>query len=283
MKQYRKGLLNKGQAMKEILSALNDVPINFYGKVEDQFSNAVANAAVNFSIRIYNGTESTVKRGQVMADDKGFFSITGYKAQDLGLGPQKAGYVLATADTFFKYSHLEEHPYASDPKSPTVIRMWKLQGAEPLLGINQHYKIPFTAAPIYFDLLASKIVPSGGDLKLMVNRLNGSISGQNPQDWGFTVWAVDGGLMKSSEQPSITYQAPESGYHPSDMLTASSNRHGIGVIQQDFFVQSRNGQVYSKIDLTFGINSTPDGFMSITFGGVANTNGSRNWEATASQ
>ena len=115
-----------------------------------------------------------------------------------------------------------------------------------------------------------------------MNRPTGEISERNPQDWGFKIEAVDGGVMEASDA-SVTYAAPESGYEPSDTLTASSNRHGIEMIQQSFFVESRNGQVYSKFDLSCDINSTPDGLVNITFNGAANTNGSRNWEATVPQ
>ena len=45
-----------------------------------------------------------------------------------------------------------------------------------------------------------------------------------------------------------------------------------------FFVSSRNGQTYSKVLFSFTINQDPDGFMYASFRGVANTNGSRNWE-----
>jgi hypothetical protein len=45
-----------------------------------------------------------------------------------------------------------------------------------------------------------------------------------------------------------------------------------------FFAVTRGGQVYSKVGLTLRINDDPNGDMYITFGGVANTNGSRNWE-----
>ena len=45
-----------------------------------------------------------------------------------------------------------------------------------------------------------------------------------------------------------------------------------------YFIQTRNGQVYSKAWLTFGINEKPDGPMSLELRGLANTNGSRNWE-----
>ena len=48
--------------------------------------------------------------------------------------------------------------------------MWKLQGAEPLAGIAQKHRLHYTDVPIHFDLLAGKIVASGGDFKLTVRR-----------------------------------------------------------------------------------------------------------------
>src|SRR5271170_6622587 len=84
-----------------LLSDYNDIPIVFYGRVEDQFTNAVADATVSFNVRVMNGSESTVNRGQVMTDGNGFFTISGYTGQDLGLVPQKPGYVLATTGTLF--------------------------------------------------------------------------------------------------------------------------------------------------------------------------------------
>jgi hypothetical protein len=54
-------------------------------------------------------------------------------------------------------------------------------------------------------------------------------------------------------------------------------------IQKVFFLMSRNGQVYSKLSVDFGINDDPSGSMWFRLKGVANTNGSRNWEATAPQ
>jgi hypothetical protein len=41
---------------------------------------------------------------------------------------------------------------------------------------------------------------------------------------------------------------------------------------------ARNGQVYGKLSIGFRINENPDDFMYVRFGGVANTNGSRNLE-----
>jgi len=273
---------NKGEKMKEGLAEMNDVPIVFYGRLADQLGGPVVGAQIAASVRIYNGVQSTVEHLAAVSDGNGFFQIQGGKGESLGVVPTKEGYILAATNTYFKYSYMYPDRFSPDPNNPTVIKMWKLQGAEPLVDIGKEYKLPFTSAPIFFDLVAGKIVPTGGDLKITVNRPAGEVSEHNPQDWGFEIEAVDGGLIETSgKESAITFAAPENGYQSSDTVTASSNRHGIGGIQQSFFVKSRNGQVYSKVHLLFGINDTPDGFMDITFSGVANTNGSRNWEATA--
>jgi hypothetical protein len=273
---------NKGQIIQEVLSNQNNVPIVFYGKLEDQFGNPVVGAQIAGNTIIYSGFHSGSAHISATSDANGNFEIDAGSGESLGIVPKKPGYALATTTTEFKYSGLYENHHAPDRNNPVVIKMWKLQGAEPLMSIDQHFKIPFTSAPIYFDLTTGKIVENGGDLKITVSRPAGSISERNPQDWAFKIEAVDGGLMEAPGDSGVTYQAPDSGYESSDTLTASSNHHGIGVIQQDFFLKCRNGQIYTKVGVTVGINKSPDGPMSIAFNGVANTNGSRNWEGSLS-
>ena len=199
--------------------------------------------------------------------------------------PQKDGYTLASTETEFKYSYMYKDHFTPDKNNPTVLKMWKLQGAEPLVGIDQHYKLHYTNAPINFDLLTGQIVPTGGDIKLTVSRSPGIMSGRNRLDWSVQVEAVDGGVMESGGQDAVTFAAPENGYLPSDTLIFSTNapHKWFGLFNQGFFVMSRNGQVYSKIGLSFRINENQDDFMYVTFSGAASTNGSRNWEATAPQ
>jgi hypothetical protein len=277
--------LSKTERMKEILSTYNDQPIVFYGQLEDQFSNVVPGATVSFEIRVLNGTDSTIKRGQVVADAVGFFTIEGYHGQDLSVVPQKKGYALASLNGGGNYSLLSSdvqrvHP---DARNPIVIKMWKLQGAEPLVNIDRRYKISYTGLPIYFDLLSGKIVPEGGDIKLSVNRQPGTISGRNRLDCGVEVAAVNGGIMNSMGQEPVTYEAPTGGYEPSLTYLFSTNPPGKWVLEfnQGFFLMSRNGQMYSKIGLSFRINESPDGDMYIGFSGIANANGSRNWEGAS--
>jgi hypothetical protein len=272
---------DKGEQIKEGLAKLNDMPIAFYGRLEDQFGSPVVGAKIAASIRIYNGVQSTVERSSVICDANGFFQVKGGNGESLGLWPSKEGYTLATTGTEFKYSYMYADHYAPDPNNPTIIKMWKLQGTEPLVDISKEYKLPFTDAPIFFDLVAGKIVPTGGDIKIKVNRPSGEVSEHNPQKWSIDFEIVDGGFIETSgKESAITFAAPDGDYQPSGIF---ANNNGTDGLDKSFFVESRNGHVFSKLYLSLGINNKPDGLMYITFRGVANANSSRNWEATAPQ
>ena len=275
----RPALGSKWEKGLGILSTYNDVPIDFYGKLEDQFGNPVPGAEIKGSIMVNNGQREGTDHPSTTSDANGLFEFHG-RGENIGVMPHKAGYTIASTETLFKYSHMEDHPFVSQANAPTVIKMWKLQGAEPLVLINQNYKIPYMAAPITFDLLTGQIVPSGGDIILTVSRSPGVLSGRSCLDWSVQVNAVAGGLMNSDGQEAVTYAAPVNGYEPSTNFIFSTNApyKWFGAFNQGFFLMSRNGQVYSKVNLSFRINTDPNGLMYITFGGVANANGSRNWE-----
>jgi hypothetical protein len=184
---------------------------------------------------------------------------------------------MAATNTSFIFSFLwpESQRFSPDPNNPVVIKMWKLQGVEPLVGIKKEYKLPFTNAPMIFDLVSGEIVATGGDLKITINRPDGVISQQHPQNWNINIEVVGGGFIETSdEESSITYVAPGDGYQ------AIGNNNGPDLVEKTFFIRSRDGRVYSKVHLLFGINDTPGSFMDIIFNGMANTNGSPNWEAT---
>jgi hypothetical protein len=268
--------------MREGLARWNDREIVLHGRVVDQFGSPVASADVAGSVRVRNASRVGVDRFSLATDAAGSFEIKGYKGESLGVWVSKKGYALATTNTLFIYSLLwpASRRFTPDAAHPVVIRMWKLQGAEPLLRFRKDYRLPHTDAPVRFDLLAGRIVPSGGDLQILVSRSPGDVSERTERDWGVRVEAVDGGLMDSRGQERVTYAAPGSGYQDSMTFLFSTNSpHGwSGGFTQGFFLMSRNGQVYSKVGLTFGINQKPDDPMYVTLSGIANTNGSRNWE-----
>lgn len=268
---------NRGQLMKSGLDALNDVPISFYGRLEDQFGNPVIGAEVAAAALVYNGSGSTTLHLSTISDGNGMFQLQAGNGESLGIMPKKEGYALASTNTSFKYSYMYQEHISPDPNAPVVIKMWKLQGAgQPLVQIDQKYRTPFTTSPITFDLIEGKIVQSGGDVEITAARPDGIISQQNPQTWGIQLKVANGGFIESSpDEARITYAAPDGDYQPVGQFDANN---GPALIDKELFLQSRNGKVFSKVHLLFRINSNPDGFMSISFKGVANDTSSRNWE-----
>jgi hypothetical protein len=271
----------KSERLQGVLSTYNDVPIDFYGKLEDQFGSAVESAEIRGSIRVVAGVRQGTEWLTSRSDANGLFQFHG-KGQDISIVPSKDGYALASLNGGGNYSMLtspEERAHP-DPANPVVIKMWKLHGAEPLVTLNERFKLRYTSEPIYIDVLTGTLVSSGGDVKLTVNRSPGIISGHNRLDWGIQIEAVEGGLMNSDGQEKVTYSAPEGGYQPSMTFTFSTNApyKWFGGFDQGFFLKSRGGQIYAKIGLSFNINDDPDGLMNFGFRGVANTNSSRNWE-----
>ncbi len=272
---------SKEQQMRGELAELNNEDVVLYGRVTDQFGTPVAGATVAGSVQVNNGTRVGSDKISLVTDDNGFFTVSGYKGKALGIWVTKKGYVMAATNTHFIYSLLwpESERYVPDLGNPTVVKMWKLQGAEPLVNINQTFKLHYTSAPINFDLIAGEIVPAGGDVQITVNRPSGEVSERNPQKWSIDFDVVGGGFIETSHKESaVTFAAPQGGYQPSGVF---GNNNGTDGLDENCFVESRNGQVFSKLYLSLGINNQPDGLMYITFRGVASTNGSRNWEGDA--
>ena len=270
----------KWEQMQQILATQNDIPIVFYGRVIDQFDDGVANAAVNFSIGVYNGHESTEKRGQVMTDGNGFFKIEGYKGYNLGIMPEKAGYVLATRDTLFKYSHLETDPYVSSSSNPTVVKMYKLQGAERLVNFNIKTYIPIDGAPIRFDLKDNKQVQSGGDLIINIQS-SPEPNFQTGYDWKASIRMADGGIIQNTDGLGLDkmFQAPNSGYQPEfDLSFQKGTQQWTSRFIDCFYFTTQNNQAYGKMAISIITDRVENDAIPVSLTGYLNPSGSRNLE-----
>jgi hypothetical protein len=265
--------------LQEILDA-NDAEIEFYGHLEDQFNNPVALAQVTFAIQYENSRDRGIKRGQAVSDDKGLFTISGFTGADLTVTPSKPGYALATTDTSFRYTQISPGYFVPDANNPTIIKMWKFQGVQPLVAINKTYKLPYTSEPIFFDFVSGNVVPRGGDLEVIITRAPGVITQRNRGDWSINFLAVNGGIAETDQQAAqVTFEAPADGYQNSYVVQMNHDQpKWYDNIQREFFLRSRNGQVYGKFYLDFGINDDANGTMWFQFKGVANAEASRNWE-----
>jgi hypothetical protein len=77
-----------------------------------------------------------------------------------------------------------------------------------------------------------------------------------------------------------TYWAPVDGYQPKQVLLMSTNapNQWSPTAHALFFVQTRHGDIYTKLNLKVGINLNPKDPVELALYGIANTNGSCNWE-----
>jgi hypothetical protein len=268
----------KADNPREGLAALNDVPIVFYGRLEDQFGNPVVGASINGTTVIYNGTSSGAERVSTISDANGFFQLNAGKGESLGIMPYKDGYVLATKGTSFKYSYMYADHFTPDQNNPTVIKMWKLQGAEHLIHFQSEIRVPIDGSPVQLDLQTGKQVTSGGDIVIQVE----SVSNPNvvqEYDWQVKIEAINGGLISSGDSFDQMFQAPETNYSPEFNITyqkkgATWSTTFIG----SFYFTSRNSGCYGKLGIEFLSDVVKNGTIPVILNSYINPNSSRNLE-----
>ncbi len=267
--------------IKEVLQA-NDANIVFYGRLEDQFGSAVYGATVNFSIQYENANARGIQRGQVISDGNGFFTISGTGA-NLGITVQKSGYVLATTDTSFRYSQLTPGYFVPDQSNPTVIKMWKLQGAEHLISFNIRTYVPINGDSVAFDLQTGKQVQSGGDIAV---RIQSSVKPnvREEYDWQASIQPVEGGIVDAGGSGlEKMFRAPDSGYELEyDVNYGKQTQSWTSRFGDDFYFKSREGKCCGKVSLEIDTDEVRNSAAFVTLKGYLNPAGSPNLEVDPS-
>jgi len=266
----------------------NDVPIVFYGRLEDQAGAPVGEADILGTTVFHQGPARRTARFSTKSDAEGLFRFEAGIGETLELAPRKEGYALASTNTIAYYgpSKPEEERHHPDPNDPVIMKMWKLQGAEPLAAFETRFSLLLTQTPVYFDFVTQMLGSTNGDIKISLKRPQGIISTRDQPDWSVELETEEqGGLMEiSSPDWTTTYWAPAEGYKRKQVLLVSASpprqwsqdAHGL------FFVQTRHGGVYTKLSLKVAINLNPDDPVELVLSGISNTNGSCNWEADSS-
>jgi hypothetical protein len=268
----------------QLPSGDNDAPILFYGKLEDQGGEPVAEADILGSTVFHQGAAKRHARFSTKSDAEGRFQFEAGMGESLELVPRKEGYALASANTLALYGagRPEQERHHPDLNEPVIIKMWKLQGAEPLSAFDGRFSLSVTQTPIYFDFVTQMLGSTNGDIKISLHRSPGVISEREQPDWSVEIETEEGGglMQVTSNDWSTTYWAPTDGYKRKQVLCASASAphqwsEGTNAL---FFVQSRHGGVYSKLSFKVAIRPYPDTPLELVLSGVSNTNGSCNWE-----
>ncbi|MES2568586.1 MAG: carboxypeptidase-like regulatory domain-containing protein [Verrucomicrobiota bacterium] len=264
----------------EILSSLNHKPIEFYGRVIDQYGMPVADAEVRGFVMYNTGSTMGVMKPKAVTDANGLFSFGGFSGKSLDFNIIKPGYEFMPEGDAYHYTHFVEEEKRHQPNraSPVVQKMWKLQGPEPLIHTLENYRLSSDGSPVHIDLVTGKTVPSGGDL---IVSLTHQIKRENIQldryDWEAKIEVVDGGLIEVNEAVTNMFLAPEDGYVSSILVKMPEAREDwTSIYKKAFYIRSR-GKLYSRIDFEMQtIPSNKESYVGIV--SWQNPSGSRNLE-----
>lgn len=248
--------LTKGEQAQAILQAYNHKDIEFYGKVIDQFGAPLPGVQVNGQVIYNSGVSSGVLKPRTSTDANGYFEIKGVQGRTLGFNLIKDGYQFMPEGDAFDYTEFvpEGKRHHPDPKNPVVLKMWKLQGAEPMVHMRKDFKIPPDGTPVRIDLTTGKKVEQGGDLVLTLRHEAWApgVQGKRPFDWTMQLEANNGGVVESTQR--LMYLAPEDSYAPSLTIDMPSAKSGWEPdVSRTFYLKSR-GQIYSRVGMVFNAN-----------------------------
>ena len=252
------------------------VPIDFYGKVVDENSNAVAGADITFGWSEFP-TEKGARRATAKSDAEGLFSLHNKRGPALDVWVSKEGYYASRGgQKGFSYMGAIEG-FKPDPQNPVIFHLRKKNHGEPLVesdfppGIGQHVQLRHDGTPIEIDLLnGQKAAAGAGQLKLELFR---DVSEKNAKtfDWKLQIAIPGGGLVKTEDE--FAFQPPESNYQPSVLIDMpKTNQNWREDITSKYYIQLPDGK-YGRIDLyLLAYNGV------FTIHSAVNPSGSRNLE-----
>jgi hypothetical protein len=187
------------------------VPIEFYGKVIDENSNAVSGAGVNFTwdekpMGLEHKTHVT------HTDSEGLFSLHNARGSILEVAVSKEGYYTPPPGSQ-GFSYAMEPRFSPDPLNPIVFKLKKKgQGVELITSDNGMRKnvavrIPKDSVPVRVDLFQKQASPTG-QLEISQNKP----PWRDATNWSFSMSIPDGGLIEHSDE--FPFAAPDTGYRP---------------------------------------------------------------------
>ena len=264
--------------LKDEYELLNHRPIEFYGKVIDQYGQPVAGTEVQGTLAIRTPSNSGVEKHKTVTDGNGNFQFKGLEGEAIGMWPIKGGYEFSGQDSNFVYSlFYGDRVHKPDPNNPVIFKMWKLAGPEPMIEGQKFFKIKPNGPEYTIDLVNGKKIEgksNQGDFIVRVHR-PAIVSPKDRYDWSFEIEPVDGGIIETDGP--FPYLAPEIGYKPNylHMVTTSQTNWSYNVGKL-FYIKSRAGRVHARVQVAIYADY-PDG-SALDLKYYANPSGSRNLE-----
>jgi hypothetical protein len=250
------------------------IPIEFYGKVIDQFSNGVAGATVDLGWTTVIGPSPDPER-TILSGPDGRFSITGIQGRRLTVSIRKEGYVYVGKDSIksFEYAEFFDNLFhVPDPNNAVIFRLHKVMETEPLYLFGPSGMI-VADIPLSIDVASGKIVENG-DFTFTIKL--GKERGEFGPDYDISLEAHGGAgfVLTDEDFPSL---APEDGYRTTLTMQIKASDPDYQLSQNiRFYAKTRSGK-YALIGVV--ISAPRTGAKGDFEAGIRyNPNGSRNME-----
>jgi len=225
------------------------MPIEFYGRVIDQFGEPVAGATVHI---VWTAIDDSHEKRELSASD-GTFEFTGERGKGITVDVVKEGY-LRTQNWIqnFEYAAFFEDTFHVPDKNHRVIfRLKKLMGSEPMYAFSAEAVSRANGPPAHLKIENGKF-GEVGDIAFSV--VLGPERTQFGPDYTITVTALNGtGLLATMEE--FPFLAPEQGYQTSFVLHQSVSNERIETTKNFKFYIKLAGQRYAFLGMEVALST----------------------------
>jgi hypothetical protein len=238
-------------AVVDRLSKMLTTPIDFHGRVVDQFGDSVPNAEVGYSLldKLFaSGSGGTTK-----ADAQGVIHISNVKGDILGVNVRKTGYyhIHNVSKQRFAFGSAPDGSTKPPPtpESPAVFILHKMGSTVPLIfAENKAFKVPRDGTAVRVDL-ARRCLSESGELVVQAWTEAREPGAGRRCDWTCRVSIPGGGLVERTV--SFEFAAPESGYREMDEVSCSrAAERWLPGFERQYFVRTPERK-YARIKFWF--------------------------------
>jgi len=271
----------------------NETPIEFYGRVIDQFNEPVGGAEVKAHVQqvgiLYvwepppvNYLVKTDTQGRFVIPPKGTKVTKGLSLHFDDIS--RDGYELARDENFhrsYEYAKGNRTQFVPDKSSPVVFHMRK-KGANPAF-LFEEASLKFQVAAtesgkaIGYDFVQRGRIrdvanPAGDDAALVCDLQVKATFNTNDATWTVVLSPGDtnGGIIVSEQ---LLYEAPDTGYQPEYTFTPEDRRP---MKARYVYLRSRDPAIFTRLEIEH-INANKD-FFRLSGKSVTNPYGERNLE-----
>ena len=258
--------------LKSILATEN-VPIVFWGKVQDELGLAISGATIHFHVRgsgILNAMgllEDDVRGGTVMSAGDGSFTMSPRAGMALTIDSiTKPGYkLLENQKLNFSYT-VTSSLHKPDEKKPLIYVMQREDAQDDISTWQQKAKLPWNEGDLRVDLSNGELSPTGN---LILTPARSGSAGRF--DWSLSIRVSDGELVEA--EPNTAPIAPVAGYTSKvNWKFAASDKDFVSGLDTALYyrVNGKYGRLKLLVYANVGLNS-----FSLHLDSTANTSGGR--------